>query len=157
MKANGEHRPAEATAHFGKMIEFPVHQEALVPFGFEAAGYLGRGEARLALGDAAGAHEDLVLAEYRSAAPLEATLLKGKAVYLLGLKQRAEEIFQRAHANALFPDAVALFIGNLYKSLGDLDKRLEWAGKVKSESAREFRYMQVYWERGELGKAEDAA
>lgn len=69
---------------------------------------------------------------------LQPTLLAGKCWALLGRKDFAERIFERAHREASAPDEVAVALGSLYQKLRDENAALAWNAKVTIPSIREI-------------------
>ncbi len=121
--------------------------------GFSISARLGRGRARLDLGDLDGALEDFAAARALWPELTEPSFLLGKTYYWKKDSARAEEIFRKLHSRAAFPDRVAGDVVQFYHDVGEYERCLEWTKAMPEGSLREARRADCFRHLGRLEEA----
>ncbi len=152
-RAMQRRRWSEAARAYGELLT--LHSKGLKePYlGSAVETLLGRGMALLELKDLKGAQRDFVAAWTLWAQFLEPPLLLGKAYYLDGEKDEAERVFADLVGGAASKDEAGLWIASVYRSLGDIERALEWAARVGDEPLRERLRARCF---GSLDRLEEA-
>ncbi|MBI4602125.1 MAG: PD40 domain-containing protein, partial [Planctomycetes bacterium] len=127
----------EAAEAYGDLIALEARGGAEPYLGSSIETLLGRGAALLELKDLKGAQRDFLRAWTLGSGFLEPPLLLGKACYLGGERREAGHVFAELFEGAAARDEAALWIAEVYRSLGDLEKGLEWAGNISGDLVRE--------------------
>jgi tetratricopeptide (TPR) repeat protein len=134
-----EGRWEEAAGAYGQLIDLGIG--GLEPYlGASVEFRLGRGNARLEMGDVNGAILDFAAARDRWPAALEPAILLGKAWYLKGEKKQAQSAFEEAFGQAKSGDRqneVAVWISLICARLKDYERSLAWAERLGPGSTRE--------------------
>jgi tetratricopeptide (TPR) repeat protein len=126
-RATEERGWRDAAARLGELIEHERANGELF-LGSSVETRIGQGIARIELGDYHRAIEDFAQAELLWPESVEPTLLKGKAYYLLGKRDIAEELFEKALAGPNAGRATAILVQAFCAQvIKDLPSALRWA------------------------------
>ncbi len=144
----------EAVQAFGTLIQLEAEgKEAYLGSAIESC--LGRGGARLEIKDFVGTVQDSAVARHLWPDSVEARLLEGKALYLMGQPEKAKDLFEKTYDEAPYKDEVAIAVWIIINQyLSDSTVALQWADRVSIEPLKErFRATSYYF----LGRAVEGA
>jgi tetratricopeptide (TPR) repeat protein len=142
----------DAVQAFGTLIQLEADgKEAYLGSAIESC--LGRAGASLELKDFVGTVQDTAVARYLWPDSVEARLLEGKALYLMGQSEKARDLFEKTYDVAPNKDEVAVAVWIIINQyLNDETVALRWASRVSIASLRErFRATSLFF----LGRGVD--
>jgi tetratricopeptide (TPR) repeat protein len=155
-KAMAEKRWQDAAKAYGVLMDLgAAGREPYIGATIESC--IGRAGAQLELKDTVGALQHIAVARYLWPASVEAALLEGKAFWLSGDAEKAEQIFQRTHNAAPYRDEVAIAVVAVCLSLQAHDRALAWAGQVHTGVIRERFRAAILLDTGRCEESLEAA